>query len=40
MKRVYKVKNQLKKSPGIYKISCTETNKVYIGETLDLSNRL
>ena len=40
MKRVYKVKNQLKRSPGIYKISCTETNKVYIGETLDLSNRL
>ena len=40
MKRVFKVKNQLKRSPGIYKISCTKTDKIYIGETVNLSQRL
>lgn len=40
MKRKYKVINPLKKSPGIYKISCENTDKVYIGETINLSQRI
>lgn len=40
MKRTYILKTQLKKKPGIYKISCTETDKVYIGESVDISRRL
>ncbi len=40
MKRKYKVVNSLKKVPGIYKISCDQTDKVYIGETINLSQRI
>lgn len=40
MKRKYIVKSKLTKSPGIYKISCSKTDKVYIGETINLSQRL
>lgn len=34
MKRVYKILTKLHKTAGIYIISCTETDKVYIGESL------
>lgn len=40
MKRQYNVKSKLKKSSGIYLISCSETDKVYIGETVNLSQRI
>lgn len=40
MKRTYKLISKLTTSPGIYKMSCSETDKVYIGETVNLSNRL
>lgn len=40
MKRTFTVKTELKKKPGIYKISCTETDKVYIGESVDISQRM
>lgn len=40
MKRKYKVINPLKKSPEIYKISCENTDKIYIGETINLSQRV
>lgn len=40
MKRTFTVKTELKKKPGIYKISCTETDKVYIGESVDISRRM
>lgn len=40
MKRQYTVKSQLTKSPGIYIISCNQTDKVYIGESLNLSQRI
>lgn len=40
MKRKFIVKNQLKQSPGIYMMSCNGTDKVYIGETVNLSRRL
>ena len=37
MKRKYEVLKELKRSPGIYMISCKKTDKVYIGETINLS---
>lgn len=40
MKRLFKVEKGLKKCPGIYIIKCTKTEKVYIGETVNLSQRL
>lgn len=40
MDKQYTIKNQLKHSPGIYKISCSETDKIYIGETVDLGRRI
>lgn len=40
MKRQYNVQSKLKKSSGIYLISCSETDKVYIGETVNLSQRI
>lgn len=40
MKRKFKLKTELQKSPGIYKISCTETDKVYIGESFNVSGRI
>lgn len=40
MKRKYIVKNKLTKCSGIYKISCKKSNKVYIGETVNLSQRI
>ena len=40
MKRIFNVKSQLKKKPGIYKISCTESNKVYVGESVNISRRI
>lgn len=40
MKRKYQVIKPLKKQPGIYKIYCSETDKIYIGETINLSQRL
>lgn len=40
MKRKFNVKNQLKQKPGIYKISCTESDKVYVGESVDISRRM
>lgn len=40
MKRVYKILTKLHKTAGIYIISCTETDKVYIGESLNVSWRI
>lgn len=40
MKRKFKLKTELQKSPGIYKISCTETDKVYIGKSFNVSGRI
>lgn len=40
MKRIYSIKTALKQSPAIYKISCTETEKIYIGETINVSQRI
>lgn len=40
MKRVYKILTKLHKTAGIYIISCTETDKVYIGESLNISGRI
>ena len=40
MKRKFKVLKPLVRKPGIYIISCTETDKVYIGESLDISARI
>lgn len=40
MKRIYKILTKLHKSAGIYIISCTETDKVYIGESLNVSGRI
>lgn len=40
MKRKFKLTTELQKSPGIYKISCTQTDKVYIGESFNISNRI
>lgn len=40
MKRAYKILTKLHKKPGIYIISCTETDKVYIGESLNVSGRI
>lgn len=40
MKRVYKILTKLHKTAGIYIISCTETDKVYIGESLNVSGRI
>lgn len=40
MKRVYTVKTPLKKIPAIYIITCSETDKVYIGETVNVSQRI
>ena len=39
MKRTHKILTKLHKKPGIYIISCTETDKVYIGENLDIDAR-
>lgn len=40
MRRKFTVKEKLKQQPGIYKISCTETDKVYIGESVNISRRM
>lgn len=40
MKRKFKVLKPLVRDAGIYKISCTKTDKVYIGESLNISNRI
>lgn len=40
MKRIYKILTKLHKTAGIYIISCTETDKVYIGESLNVSGRI
>ena len=40
MKRVYKILTKLHKTAGIYIISCIETDKVYIGESLNVSRRI
>ena len=40
MKRKFSVLKPLKKQLGIYKISCMSSDKVYIGETINLSQRI
>lgn len=40
MKRKYTVTGLLKKQPAIYKISIIGSEKTYIGESLDVSNRI
>lgn len=40
MKRQYEVLSKLTKSSGIYIITCNLTDKVYIGETINLSQRI
>lgn len=40
MKRKFKILKPLVRKPGIYIISCTKTDKVYIGESLDISARI
>lgn len=40
MKRKFKVLKPLVRKPGIYIISCTQSDKIYIGESLDLSARI
>lgn len=40
MKRKFTTKTQLKQKPGIYKISCTESEKVYVGESVNISRRI
>lgn len=40
MKRKFSVIKKLKKQAGIYIISCTKTDKVYIGESFDISARI
>lgn len=40
MKRKYKVLTNLKSSPAIYKIYCEFTDKIYIGESVNVSNRI
>lgn len=40
MKRKFKTLKPLVQEAGIYIISCTKTNKVYIGETLNISARI
>lgn len=37
MKRKFQLLKPLVRKPGIYIISCTETDKVYIGESLNVS---
>ncbi len=36
----YKLLKPLIKAPGVYLISCSKTDKVYIGESINLSNRI
>lgn len=40
MKRKFQLLKPLVRKPGIYIISCIETDKVYIGESLDISARI
>lgn len=40
MKRIYTICNKLSKGGGIYKISCKHSDKVYIGETINLVQRM
>ena len=40
MIRKHVLKDKLYGKTGIYKISCTETDKVYIGESLKLDDRI
>lgn len=40
MKRKFKTISPLTQSAGIYLISCTESDKVYIGESLNISARI
>lgn len=40
MKRKFKTTTPLVSKPGIYEISCSQTKKIYIGETLNLSKRI
>lgn len=39
-KRKYLVKGKIHDKAGIYKISCTQSDKIYIGESLDLCKRI
>lgn len=39
-KRKYLVKDKMYEKAGIYKISCIQSDKIYIGESLDLYNRI
>lgn len=40
MKRTFKVKTKLKTTAGIYKISCINSDKIYIGESVNISRRI
>lgn len=40
MKRIFKIEQPLKKLPGIYKITCEDTDKIYIGESVNISQRI
>lgn len=40
MKRKYNVKTNLKQISAIYKITCIKSDKVYIGETINVSQRI
>lgn len=40
MKRTFTLKQPLKKVPAIYIITCSESDKVYIGETVNVSQRM
>lgn len=39
-KRKFIVETPLKQLPGIYKITCEDTDKVYIGESVNISQRI
>ena len=39
-KRKFIVETPLKQSPGIYKITCEDTDKVYIGESVNISRQI
>ena len=40
MKRIFIVEQPLKRLPGIYKITCEDSDKIYIGESVNISQRI
>ena len=40
MKRIFIVEQPLKKLPGVYKITCEDSDKIYIGESVNISQRI